>query len=134
MLTNALAILLQKEKINIDDLCAFLDTHHLKNILPSLLFVLQKKADKEKEEESIVIETPFPLSEENKKNIVIAIMKGEEGTSENSTYNSVHSTDRVFPTIKENINTQLLLGYRVKHKEKVIHANLLRTLTHFLRK
>ena len=130
MLTNALATLLQKEKINIDDLYLFLDAHHLKSILPSLLLVLKKKADKRKEEESISIETPFPLSEENKKNIAIEIMKGEENVGKSN----AHSTDTLSPTIKEYINPQLLLGYRAKYKEKVIHANLLRTLTRFLRK
>lgn len=113
MLAKAFAQLLIQEKISVENIERALLRFHLLSLLPSILAELKQYQKERIEKETVYIESPFPLTDENKESITKMLQVENK---------AVHTKE----------NKALLAGFRAHYKETMIDSSMQRIITTFI--
>ncbi|MCF7898440.1 MAG: F0F1 ATP synthase subunit delta [Candidatus Pacebacteria bacterium] len=99
-LSRKLAKLIIEKGVSVDDLISTLHKYNLLGLLPSIISVLKQSAIRSNASDTIMIESPFPLSDE-----AISHIKKIIGNS-NSPYETT-------------VNKNILAGFKARYKGKL---------------
>ncbi len=113
MLTKAFAQLLIEEKTTVESVERALTRFHLLSLLPSILGKLKQHQNELQLLDTVHIETPYPLSEDNKYKIT-KLLKAEQKVVE----------------ITE--NKSLLAGFRARYRQTMVDSSMERILNKFI--
>lgn len=107
-----LANLIINNPNNLEDIMILVKKYKLEALLPSIFSIIKKTIDQNKKQNSLKIETAFPL-DEMAINKIVSLLK-KEGVQV--------KTDTQFDEVI--INKKLIAGFKVSSKDKIVDATL----------